>query len=630
MIQQEKQFKRVDKGNGQSPRIVMPALGKLPVTPRLAANTINQTTQRKSRTTDNNGPRQPLREENITPLRAQLSPNVTPRSSTRRNRVSQHDGNTEASLSPSLASSPVLTDGGQRYPIFEASSRYSGRTEVFQAGLEGPSKSEVQLQYSPRATDLESTSSKHVPEPQEPSSGKFFHASEIGSAITATRPVSPMRIGPVKAPTFFYANQAAASLRSEMQNAGTMPKRTQTIPEGRDLSNRRHQKTGSVTLESRSDISGLPYPQIQPLLSMYQKVDQPPAISPKFFVPLSIQRSPSPVRDIDGPAVDFENRLLEPSAVVTGAESDVSRRRSDTPYKSHNPVSFSTSRRNSRPMSQSSLASSDISNPNVELGYSDHMETKGSAFAPQVELARPALFASPSGKLAMAPKEAMSETFAANARRERKVLDLEISNNSLLAINRSLEREMRKQTLELRRYKRLSRSGRLSLTPAKHIPKARDASIAEPEVPSEESQSEFCSSDDADDSSDNGITDDEISQRKAARDEKRLMADLSRHRELLVASQKMNESLKRCLNWTDELIKEGKRALHYTVCVSDVGGRVLSPEEIDETHVTDIFALKLDGDSGQGAASERTIQITERDSGVDLGLASTEIPIVAD
>src|SRR5690606_26405434 len=46
----------------------------------------------------------------------------------------------------------------------------------------------------------------------------------------------------------------------------------------------------------------------------------------------------------------------------------------------------------------------------------------------------------------------------ANARRERRVQDLEIRNGSLEAINRTLERQLRKQTAELRRYQRLSRS----------------------------------------------------------------------------------------------------------------------------------------------------------------------------
>jgi hypothetical protein len=59
------------------------------------------------------------------------------------------------------------------------------------------------------------------------------------------------------------------------------------------------------------------------------------------------------------------------------------------------------------------------------------------------------------------------------------------------------------------------------------------------------------------------------------------MLDLSKHRQLLVDSQKMNQSIKRCLGWTEELIKEGSRALAYRVKVSDVelGGRVLSRDE---------------------------------------------------
>jgi hypothetical protein len=69
-----------------------------------------------------------------------------------------------------------------------------------------------------------------------------------------------------------------------------------------------------------------------------------------------------------------------------------------------------------------------------------------------------------------------------------------------------------------------------------------------------------------------------------AHDEKRVMLDLAKHQEVLVDSQKMNQSLKRCLGWTEELIKEGQRALEYNVHVQDVelGGRVLAPEELGE------------------------------------------------
>ena len=60
------------------------------------------------------------------------------------------------------------------------------------------------------------------------------------------------------------------------------------------------------------------------------------------------------------------------------------------------------------------------------------------------------------------------------------------------------------------------------------------------------------------------------------------MLDLSKHQQLLVDSQMMNQSIRRCLGWTEELIKEGKKALEYQVRVSDVelGGRVLVHEEV--------------------------------------------------
>lgn len=71
--------------------------------------------------------------------------------------------------------------------------------------------------------------------------------------------------------------------------------------------------------------------------------------------------------------------------------------------------------------------------------------------------------------------------------------------------------------------------------------------------------------------------------RHRKKDEQRLQLDLSKHRQLLVDSQKMNQSLKRCLGWTEELINEGRKALDYHVRVSDVelGGRVLSPDEVE-------------------------------------------------
>ena len=68
-------------------------------------------------------------------------------------------------------------------------------------------------------------------------------------------------------------------------------------------------------------------------------------------------------------------------------------------------------------------------------------------------------------------------------------------------------------------------------------------------------------------------------------DSKRLHLEYSRHRALLIDSQKLNESLKRCLTRTEDLITDGNKALAYRVDVQEAkihGGRVLLPDELED------------------------------------------------
>lgn len=191
----------------------------------------------------------------------------------------------------------------------------------------------------------------------------------------------------------------------------------------------------------------------------------------------------------------------------------------------------------------------------------------------------------------LSPSKAVSNAanqfteLAANARRERKVMDLEISNNSLLAINRQLEKQLRSQKAELRRYRRLTRAGRLSMAPSEldDMFHSEDEAYLDSEDEDGQNDSSFLS-DDNSDSDESALSPSALAEhdsRKIAKDEKRLRLDLSKHRQLLVDSQKMNQSLRRCLGWTEELINEGKKALSYNVRVSDVklGGRVLRRDE---------------------------------------------------
>ncbi|KAH8655205.1 hypothetical protein BX600DRAFT_515044 [Xylariales sp. PMI_506] len=185
----------------------------------------------------------------------------------------------------------------------------------------------------------------------------------------------------------------------------------------------------------------------------------------------------------------------------------------------------------------------------------------------------------------------------ANARRERKVQDLQITNASLEAINRTLERQLRKQTAELRRYRRLSRAGRFSMASSRMVSDPLtindndDETLALSDLSEEGSgidEEEEDEEDSLSDSDTESLSPSVIAERDAKhrkRDEKRLQLDLSKHQQLLTDSQKINQSIKRCLDWTEELIKEGKKALEYSVRPSDVeipGPRVLNPVDMED------------------------------------------------
>lgn len=118
--------------------------------------------------------------------------------------------------------------------------------------------------------------------------------------------------------------------------------------------------------------------------------------------------------------------------------------------------------------------------------------------------------------------------------------------------------------------------------------------------------------------------------RHRQKDEKRLQLDLSKHQQLLIDSMKMNQSLKRCLGLTEELIGEGKKALEYHVKISDLdnlGGRVLAPDEIEERERLQREEMEREGLSEIGAQMLREARLAaawggvgkdDRDSGIEV------------
>ena len=107
-------------------------------------------------------------------------------------------------------------------------------------------------------------------------------------------------------------------------------------------------------------------------------------------------------------------------------------------------------------------------------------------------------------------------------------------------------------------------------------------------------------------------SDEDDAEERKEKDAKRLRLDLSKHREILVDSQKLNQSIKRCVGFTEELISQGKRALEYKVRVSDIklGGRILSEDEagsdVDGLHDAledGVGSGDLDPERGNGASN---------------------------
>jgi hypothetical protein len=182
-----------------------------------------------------------------------------------------------------------------------------------------------------------------------------------------------------------------------------------------------------------------------------------------------------------------------------------------------------------------------------------------------------------------------------NARVERKIQDLEISNSSLMAINKSLEKEVRRQNKELRRFRRLSRAGRLSTvstmlsvgTTGEDEDNDFGGELSALEELSEEKEEEEEPDESSDDSSQSDLTSlspeaiAEREERKLAKDSRRLQLDLAKHRDILVDSQKLNQSLRRCMAWTDMMITDGKKALDYKA-ETEIGGRILDHDELNE------------------------------------------------
>lgn len=520
-----------------------------PLTPRLAANAY-VTPKRQDRSDAVSG-HSAHRDETSTPSSGYLSANVTPRSGSRNSR---RDGVVSSENNPAgcQPDAPVV----RSTLAVTASYRRSERSPVRAGGNKesarpSRAKSDVLAMRSSRPNDSSGTSPM------------FFHADDARSSVSSHDTDSKSRPhSKHTGPTFIYAD-------------GTQDTNT---PTDESIESTRRRSAGSTLQQGSGRNSSTLSPRV--------RTTRPLSVEARLSSDSGLQPSP----DIE------ENKPSERSAQTLALSTDTSL---SVQYSSHRKASSidSTPQRPSQDIGARRFTPSGSPRlPSAALGT---LQEQSQPLTPRLagttspnqaesrELSHPL----PHSPIKLDFSSHLGDGQAISARTERKILDLEISNSSLLAINRTLERELRKQNAELRRYRRLSRSGRLSMASSVRSASGGLSSLAETEditsevsVPSPEELSEDSDSDSfPDDGTSSPNTIAEHDERHRANDEKRFMLDLAKHQQLLIDSQKLNQSIKRCLGWTEELIREGKKALEYNVRVSDVeiGGRVLAPDEVD-------------------------------------------------
>ncbi|CAK4029091.1 Hypothetical predicted protein [Lecanosticta acicola] len=566
---------------------------------------------------------------------------VTPRSATRKTRVesaqsspSQDDPPSDSKSKSSLGPADAMSGRSSAVSGFSlASSNMTAgkpREPRPKSMVGGTASRSPPLVRSPGLVELGQSGQN------DSIDSRFFHASDVRRQEPA-----PKRPEPKKSASFFYADGR--------QDKPTISPPKAPSPVLSAVSEQR--STGRwIRPESNNNPSRSP--------SALSPSFAPTAVGSPYFASAvpnhGPYRSPSPSKEnmhlsYRKGASQILGMRPTPSPAVSPREEEPRRTSFGLSHKKSPSLSsidsgdFQQSRRRSATAADAGASTSPLTHEIKALPVPHVSSPPAGLPSIDTSLASPAAMSSPSQPILSPTKNAAE--LAADARRERKVLDLEISNSSLLAINSSLEREVKRQKSELKRFRRLSRAGRFSMATSELSGRTSDGLS----TPSE---------DDADDDSQypfdraSGMAEEDLSeseedaslmsggeplspgaqanreQDRLAKDERRLRVDLDRHKELLTQSQAMNQSIKRCMYATEEMIRDGRRALEYHVRVSDVklGGRILTGHEDEEIEVEDNGEHEgmqharelLNTWSGLGRRTEDSEVSGDRDSGIEV------------
>lgn len=680
-------YEKPATSNGRPPlKANTPRLaGRGTIPPKLASSPASNSPSTLRKDVSNRGPSTPTgqtQEDVSTPVKAFLSSNVTPRSGLRKARVDS------ASTTPN--GTPEGTPRAAR-PVSMVerwddgiSGRTSGNSALGISGMEEHRPLRAQSVVSeggrgpkfynrPLSAQSGPSARSMVTSPE--SSASFVYADDakprLSSKPGSQRPVlqtvfsgytqhggnddegsrSSLSTSPVPSeerPKFFRANSSAEAETPPIKLASKSGLRQQLHQSTPNTQHTNGQRAASPLKDEIKPSSSPPTHNASNIIANSRRAslsqppskDGPPSRKPSVakVSPRRHTRLASSSNSTTGQDTRSFTPTGSPIASNTRTTTDLSRRSSlnlPSPRKASHTKTSSVSGIDYPPARRSSISHSDIimkTSPTAAPRPSPLLRTlkspslNASSMTSQPEPTPPLSPTRPSQPPGQSKLDHLNE-LAAKARRERKVLDLEISNSSLLAINRTLEREMRKQKDELRRLRRSSRralDGRAVSMGTHRTVSSRMSGLTEMtggdedidldaggNLSSEADEDLLFDPYDETRSLSSSASSPPPDRSSFGKDTKRLELDFSRHRLLLVDSQKLNQAIKRCFDTTESLISDGKKALEYQIDVSEIentppspqkrGGRVLEPSEDDE----DI------GHSGQGLLSPAIVSSSE-------------------
>ncbi|KAL8998254.1 MAG: hypothetical protein Q9169_002658 [Polycauliona sp. 2 TL-2023] len=541
-------------------------------------------------------------EHNVkTPVRTLMTSNITPRSASRRSRVESASPTPRSTPERALLTArPVSMIEGRHWPSGET--YMASGSEAKAAHTSRPERARSvasDVQYASRSSPVGSSQEKGLKANSPDNPPKFFHADDAKPRLQ-TRPQSE---SPRLQPRFAGMQQITGANKNDSSALTASPDSGEEHPKF-FYADRMPEATTPPPRFANGIVSARP--PLQTIFSSYQTtsspVPRPPSPLKEEILPVSRKSS------LSKPSARRHTRLVSngsseikaPEGMVQGqtlsrrsSVNDPARRKSQPQSPGTASFGFAPSRRSSFAMSDTGQDASQSIPQSSTFAVPPPIEAPATA---SPELVRPQ---SPSKATPGQSKLDHLNELAANARRERKVLDLEISNSSLLAINRTLETEMRKQKAELRQFRRLRSSGRFPSSTFSASSRFSMASTNEDLSPTS-SADEDEMDDDRFSNVSSGTSDDTsfpdstslsptlrnssipVAKKRRTRSFK---VDLAGQRLLLLDSQRLNQALKRCLGRTDELIADGKKALDYMVNtgeMANVGPRVLAPDDGDE------------------------------------------------